>query len=441
MLTRDRATTILRLAFPITIALSSSLVMAIIDLAMVGSLGNVAVAAMGLASFSNMLVVAFVAGIEPAVQGIVARRRGERSTEPKCLPLNAGLLLAVVLGLPLSLLCYFLSPWFLSAVSSDPEVTQVAVPVFQTLSIAIVAAGMINAFEGFWNGMEKPRTYMGVVLMMNCLNIVLNYMLIFGNFGAPALGAPGAALGSAISLFAGVLVNFLLARWHFKRDGFLRVKPEPALVSRLFQMGVPSTFQGFFFSAGFIVFLWIVGQVGTAELAAANVLVRVTMVLTILAMALGMTSATLVSKAVGEGDFAGASRWGWDTGKVGIIGISLLGLPLLLFPELFLSIFLADPDTVALAVVPLQMVAATTGIGSLIYIFSYTLFSLGDGNRVILVSFSTQWIIFLPGAWIFGPYLHNGLLEIWLVQMVYGGIATALITAIWIDGRWKKAKV
>jgi Na+-driven multidrug efflux pump len=185
----------------------------------------------------------------------------------------------------------------------------------------------------------------------------------------------------------------------------------------------------------------MVGQVGTAELAAANVLTRITMVLSLFAMSLGIASATLVSRTAGQGDLDGAAEWGWDAGKLGVIAITLLGLPIFLFPEWCLSLFLANPKTIAMAVIPLRMVAATTGAGSLIYIFAYTLFSVGDGNRVLMISFSTQWIVFLPAVWIVGPYLKYGLLQIWLVQMVYGALATVLITAIWADGRWKKIRI
>ena len=58
-----------------------------------------------------------------------------------------------------------------------------------------------------------------------------------------------------------------------------------------------------------------------------------------------------------------------------------------------------------------------------------------------MISFSTQWLFFLPAVWLVGPHLNYGLLQIWLVQIAYGALATALITAIWIDGRWKAVKV
>jgi MATE family multidrug resistance protein len=280
-----------------------------------------------------------------------------------------------------------------------------------------------------------------IVLFMICLNIGGNYILIFGKFGAPALGAVGAAISTVISLYVGISINFALVYFLFRKDGFLNIRPKRSLLASLFKLGMPATMQQFFYSAGYVAFFWIVGQVGTTELAATNVLVRITTLLVLLAMALATASATLVSKTVGEGDLAGAAQWGWDIGKIGVIGITLLGLPLFLFPESVLSIFLSDPHTISIAVIPLRLVAATTGSGSLIYIFAYTLYSVGDGKRVMMVSFSTQWLFFLPVAWIVGPYLKYGLLQIWLVQIVYGAIATVLITAIWAGGKWKKVKI
>jgi MATE family, multidrug efflux pump len=441
MITWERTRTISALTFPVVIALSSTLIMSLIDLAMVGTLGNHAIAAVGLSVFSNTLVLAFVVGIGPAVQGLVARRRGAGSTEPICLPLNAGLLTALIVGIPLTILCYVVTPLLFSSISSDPEVTKVGVPFLRTLYAAIIAAGMQNAFRGYWYGMEKPKVFMAIVFFTNCLKIGGNYILIFGKFGAPALGATGAAVSTVVSLHMGVIINFALVYFFSRKDGFLNVRPERSLLARVFKLGLPATMQEFFFAAGYIVFFWIVGQVGTAELAATNVLVRITMVLVILAMSLAAASATLVSKTLGEGDHAGAGQWGWDIGKLGVIGITLLGVPLFLFPKFFLSIFLSDPHAISLAVIPLRLVGATTGIGSLIYIFTYTLYTIGDGKRVMMVSFATQWLFFLPAAWIVGPYLKYGLLQIWLVQMAYGGIATALIIAIWSGGRWQKIKI
>ena len=118
MLTRSRVATITRLAFPMCVALSSTLMMALIDLAMVRPLGNRAIAAVGLSVFSNTLVLAFVLGIAPAVQGLVARRRGQGSTEPRCVPLNGGLVTAVIVGIPLTIICWIATPYFFARSST-----------------------------------------------------------------------------------------------------------------------------------------------------------------------------------------------------------------------------------------------------------------------------------------------------------------------------------
>jgi len=438
MLTKQRIVTISKLAFPVSIALSSNMVMSLIDLAMVRSLGSQATAAVGLASFGNTILLAFVGGIAPAVQGLVARRRGQRSSEPNCVPLNGGLLAALIAGIPVTALGYWLAPTFFSLISSDPNITRIGIPFLRILYMATIAAGVNIAFKGYWTGIERPNVYMSIVVFMSVLNFSGNFVLITGRFGFPALGATGAAVSTAVSLYVGAIINVALAWLRFRKDGFLSAIPAKSVMVRVFSLGMPAAAQEFFRSAGYIVFYWIIGKVGTAELAATNVQIQVAIVLSILAMSIGSASATLVSRTIGEGDPAGAAAWGWDSGKLGVIVISLLALPLVVFPRFFLSMLLSDPRAISIAVRPWQLVMALTGLGSLIFIFAYTLVSVGDGLRVAIISIGTQWLVFLPAVWVVGPYLHYGLLQIAFVQLLYGAASTVLITTIWARGRWQK---
>jgi MATE family multidrug resistance protein len=430
-----------KLALPLVLAQGATLMMSVIDLVMVGRLGTRAVAALGLSVFSNSFLLASVDGLVSSVRGVVARRRGERSTEPTCLPLNAGLLIALVVGVPLAVAFSVMSASFFARVSSDPEVAKIGVPVFSILCLAIPAAGMHKAFNGFWTGVEKPRVFMLIVLFMNSLNIVMNYALIFGHLGAPRLGAKGATISTALSLYVGVILNCVMVRRRFRNNGFLTMRPPKSLVMRITQLGLPINVTRFFMGAGYVIFLRFVGQVGTAELAATNVLVRVTLMLEIFATSLGMAAATLVSKTVGEGDLSRATQWGWSAAKMGITGITLMGLPIIFFPKVFLAFFLSDSYAISISVNPIRIEAAVTGIVSLMYIFGYALNSLGDGKRIMMICLLTQWLLFLPAVWLVGPHLHYGLLQLWLVQIGYGLLASVLVTALWIDGRWKRIKI
>lgn len=441
MITKQRIKEILNLALPVTVGLSSSFVMAMIDLAMVGRLGTAAVAAVGLGGFSYALISAFLAGVTPAVQGIVSRRIGEGASGPKCVPLNGGILLALAVGIPVSALCWWLAPMYFSLISSDPEVVAQGTPYLRALLVGLTATGIDNAFQGHWAGVGRTRVYMLNILFVNALHVALNYVFIFGHLGVPAMGVSGAGVASSISVFVSMLIYIVVTAKAYRGEGFLTRKPDAPLVTSMVRIGIPAMMEAGFFALGFVVFYWIVGHIGTPELAATNVLVRISILMDLFAQALGMASITLVSRTLGEGDPEGAAAWGWDVAKIGVLWITLLGAPLVVAPEFCLSLFLTDPATVQLAILPARLTGATLGLASLIYIFASTLMSLGDGKRVLLVSFATQWILFLPAVWLVGVTLQGGLLGITLVQLAYGALATSLITLIWRDGRWKQIRL
>lgn len=438
---RDRAYKIFKLALPVTLGLASSFVMVFVDLAMVGSLGPVALAAIGLGGFSFTFVLASVLGVAPAIQGIVAKSAdasSDRKDNKLCEPLNAGLLLVFIIGVPLTLLCIWITPSFFSLLSDDPLVVIDGTKYLQVILVAVVGAGMIQAFEGFWAGISKTHIYMFNIFFVNGLNIFLNYIFIFGNFGSPAYGTMGAAIGSVVAIYAGVFLYILTTFFYFRKDKFLSIWPNKDLVLRIFSTGLPESIRDALFSLGYLVFYWLVGQMGTSELAAMNVLIRIALVMAVFPIALGVAASTLVGEAVGRGDLSDANRWGWDVSKIGFFWVTVIGMPLWLFPSNVLSLFIVDPNVIKIAITPLQLTGALTGVTSLIFIFAYVLVSLGDGVRVLLVSVGTQWLLFLPAVWLVGPYLNYGLLEIWLVQTTYALTATAMITALWCDGRWKK---
>ena len=177
---------------------------------------------------------------------------------------------------------------------------------------------------------------------MRACNILLNYVLIFGHFGSPALGVTGAGMASAISMAVGTVVYFYLGFIHARKDGFLKGLANRQETKSLIRISIPSSLQQLFFAAGFVAIFWIIGKIGTAELAAANVLITVTLFAILPGLGLGLAGTTLVSQALGRGDPADAYRWAWDVAKITMIVMTVLGLPLWLIPDLVSSIFIHD---------------------------------------------------------------------------------------------------
>jgi MATE family multidrug resistance protein len=381
--------------------------------------------------------MSLIAGITPAVQGIVARKAGEDNTLPNCMPLNGGLLIALIIGTPLTFLCYYFTPLYFSYVTSNPKVLSDGIVYLRALLLATIAIGFMRAFIGYWSGISRTKVIMVIEVLMNVINGLFNYMLIFGNFGAPEMGIEGAGIASAISYVVATILFFGATFVINKRNNFLNAMPSKKLLKKIFIRGIPAIIQDMFFAAGFVVLFIIISHIGEEEVAAATVLTRITIIMLLFAMALGMASSTLVSNALGQGNIEKANKWAWDTGIIGIVSISLLGLPMFLFPEDTLLLFMVEGKALNMAVIPLQLIAMTTGLVSLIYVFSITLFSIGHGVGVLIVSFVMQWLIFLPAAWYIGLYLNMGLLEIWIAYTLYTLLAALFVTLIWQQGKWK----
>ena len=130
---------ILLLGLPIIGGMLSQSLLNLIDAAMVGHLGETALAGVGIGSYANFMAIALVMGLGSAVQTLVARRHGEGRDQDSILALNAGLLLALGIGLPIMLLCWLLAPQLLALLNNDPAVLAIGIDYFRWCVLAVVA--------------------------------------------------------------------------------------------------------------------------------------------------------------------------------------------------------------------------------------------------------------------------------------------------------------
>ena len=437
----NRSRTILALALPIIGGMVSQNVLNLVDTGMVGTLGDAALAAVGLGSFANFMAQAFITGLSSGVQAMAARRKGEGRDGETAVPLNGGLLIAALLALPTAAVLFWLAPTLFPYLNGDPAVVALGVPYLQARLVGMAFVGMNFSFRGYWNGVSRSRLYLRTLLVMHASNIVLNYLLIYGKFGFPELGSTGAGIGTTISTAIGTLYYFSLGFKYAGEGGFLRGLPDMATVRTMMRLAVPSGVQSLFFAAGFTALFWIIGKVGTAELAASNVIINITLVAILPGMGLGLAAASLVGQALGRRDPADAMAWGWDVVKLGSIGMGLLGLPMLLMPKVLLGVFLHDPATLELASTPLRLVGIGLAFDAVGLILLNALFGAGAARVVMVVSITLQWALLLPAVWLVGPVGGYGLLGIWLVQVAHRGLQAGVFAWIWRQGKWAEIEV
>ena len=436
MLTADRRGRILSLALPIIGGMASQNVLNLVDTAMVGLLGAAQLAAVGMASFANFMAAAFIMGLSAGVQAMAARRIGEGRHSETAVPLNGGLLLALVIAVPWSLLLIAESARFFPFLVSDPEVVAHGVPYLQARLVAMVALAMNFSFRGYWNGVGLSKVYMRTLIAMHATNIVLNWVLIFGHLGFPALGATGAGVASAISTFVGTGLYLYQGSRIARDNGFLRGLPDRSTIFTMLRLSVPAGIQQFFFAAGMTALFWILGRIGTAELAASNVLVQLLLVAILPGIGFGMASASLVGQALGRSDPEGARAWGWDVVRLGVATVGAISLLGLVFPDFLLGFFLHDPVTLALARTPLRILAVAMWVDTIGLVLLNSLLGAGDSRRVMIVTVSLQWLVFLPAAWILGAQLGVGMTAVWVAHAAYRGLQSLVFVSMWQGERW-----
>ena len=172
MLLNARRRRILSLALPIIGGMVSQNILNLVDTAMVGHLGDNALAAIGIAGFAAFMATALITGLSTGVQAMASRRLGEGKGDQMAVPLNGGLLLGLAMAIPLTGLLYTYTPQLFPFLMSDPEVVDIGVPYLQIRMLAIGAVGMNFVFRGYWNGVNMSRVYMRTLIVMHAVNIL-----------------------------------------------------------------------------------------------------------------------------------------------------------------------------------------------------------------------------------------------------------------------------
>lgn len=455
----DRLKHILAIGLPIIGGMISQSVLNLVDAAMVGRLGETALAGVGVGSYATFLAVALVMGLSAGVQSMVARRAGEGKLHLAMRPLNAGLLLSLLIALPLTLFFVATSQWSLSIYNSNSEVLAIAVPYYDWRIYALAAVALNFSFRGYWNGIGQSGVYLKIILVMHLLNVSISYFLIFGwqKLGfIPAFegyGAVGSGMGTSIALFLGTLIYIVLTIRHSRalsrdnqsdsdgEDSVLLGLPHKETFQQIVKLAIPNSIQQFMFALGISALFWIIGQVGTSEQAIAHILINLALLLILPSIGLGMAATTLVSHALGEDKKERAYLYGWEVVRVTALILAVLGAPLWLAPQWLLGLFTHDAHLIAIGELPLRITGINIIFEVAALVLTQALLGAGASKQVMAINFIMQWCFLLPLAFLIGPILGYGLIGIWLIQGVQRISLSAVYAVVWNKRKWAEIKI
>jgi putative MATE family efflux protein len=432
---------ILAIGVPIIGGMLSQSLINLIDAAMVGRLGEQALAAVGIGSYASFIVVSTVMGLASGVQALVARRFGAGDSARMGHTFIAGLLLAVLMGVPLTAFFLTISPWLIPWFNATPNVVEVAIPYFDWRTLAVTFVAINFVFRGFWSGIGESRMYLKVLLLMHLANIGISYVLIFGIGNWAGMGAVGSGIGTAASLALGSLMYaWLTFRRHSARLPDWRWPSRHELLT-LARLALPNSTQQTLFALGTSVMFWIIGQIGTQQQAIGHILISLALVLILPAVGLGIASTSLVGQALGREQQQDAYRWGWEVVRLAMLVMALVGLPLWLFPEWILRLFTPDEHLIELGTWPLRISGLAIGLEVVAMVLTQALLGAGASRQVLKINLVMQWLVLLPLAYLLGPVAGLGLLGIWLLQGLQRIALSAIYTVIWRSQHWARIRL
>lgn len=434
---REESVDLVKLTGPLAVGALAEMAIGFTDTLMVGRLGSVELAGVGITVnfFFSLLLMGM--GAVSIVSVIAAEAHAANRPDGVSSAFRNGLWFALLLGIPFTVALWFV-PEVLVLLQQPADAVAVAREYLVTMTWALLPYLMFTVGRCFVSAISRPRSVMVIALAAVPVNAVINYGLIFGNFGLPRMEVMGAGLGSAITNMLMMVAIFA----EILRDRIFRtyrpfqhlLKIDTVLLKRMAVLGLPigglSGVESMFFTAIAVMMGWI----GTIALAANQIAGAVSAMVFMIPWAMSQAVSVRVSYGVGWRDPGAARRAGFVAIRIGMIYMAAMAVVMWLFPETFISLFIDADD-------PQREVVEELGRQLLIIA---AVFQVVDGTQIIamgalrglkdthvpfIIGTIGYWLTGLGSGYIFAFVFGWGALGLW--WGVAMGLAAAAILLTW----------
>ena len=401
------------LAAPLVAAEVGWMLMGVVDTMAVGRVSADAIGAVSIGTTTFYTVAIFAGGLLLGLDTLVAQAFGAGDREQGRGWAVQGLWLALFLILPVMLVVEAIIP-LLGLMGINRGVLAEAQPYMRALNWSAAPLLIFFALRRYLQSINVVRPIMFTLLTANLVNLFGNWVFVFGNLGAPRLGAVGSGWSTCVSR-AYMMALLALVAWRENR-GLAKISWRPDLrrIRALIGLGFPAAAQMGFEIAVFSTVTVLIGRLSATALAGHQIALQTVSMTYMLPLGISSAAAVRVGQAIGRGDAAGAARSGWTALAMGAAVMSCCALTLLLAPRLIAELFTPEAAIIAAGVTLLRVAAFFQLFDGFQVVATGALRGAGDTRTPMICHFTGYWVIGLPLGVLLGFHFGLGAPGLWM---------------------------
>ena len=410
---------IIYLAIPAVGEMTLYMMIWIFDTMMIGKYGGqLAVSSVGLSteiiySFFNIIIAV---GVSTALTSLISRAIGSKDYKKAEIIANAGIKIAVVLALIFFSLLFFVPDKILNLAGATKEMLPLATRYAKISSFSFFLLTLSSTTNGIFRGIKDTKTSLYVAGSINIVNLFLDYVLIFGNFGFPEWGITGAAVATVAGNFIGILLQWSrLKKLPFKISLFSYVSKKD--IWEIIRFAVPSGLQEANFSLSRLLGLTFILSLGTTAFAANQIGIAIEAISTMPGWGVAIACTALVGHSIGENNPNKSQEYTLYSTIIASIFMGILACFFFFIPKTLVSFFInkQEIDVIKIGAICLQVAAFEQIPIAIVTVLGSYFKGIGNPKIPFYVSFFTNWFLRLPIAFYLISILRFPVYIYWII--------------------------
>ena len=426
-----------KLTWPIFVELLFFILMGSLDTLMLSQYSDRAVAAVGITNQMIGLFGIFLNIVATGTTVVVSQYLGAFKDLDAKGAIKTGFILNTVIGLLAFSGLFFLGEGILLLINTDASLMGFAMQYLRWAAFSLIFFSMGQAVAAGFRAYGKPRYVMYVTIVANILNVLLNYILIFGNFGAPALGVLGAAYATVFSrFFILVVLGVLMIR--VLNIKIYKLVYTPFYAKRILRIGIPSGTENILWNISQIILISFVNTMGLESLIARTYVITIMQIVLLFSLSLANANAIIIGYHVGEQTLEEAYIRTFKTMRLALGSVIVATVMLNIFATPMLRLFTTDAEVVRLGQ-QLMLISLANEIGrTLNILFIYSLRSANDTVFPVIMAVISMYGISVMMGYVLGVVMGLGVVGIFIAMSMDELFRGAIMSIRWKRKTWHK---